>query len=143
MFSCISNPRLQRVLWAEGNEPHSILYINIQREPPVAPHILDALLEQTVTCCKEVVRVRALMPEVRCITAHETFSQACLNVHTLEVAYCILINYHPCLPKALQIHRYVVSTLLACIFSQILFFFSFQLGSAVPHALSLKLFPVS
>ncbi|XP_049272492.1 uncharacterized protein LOC119397913 [Rhipicephalus sanguineus] len=57
-------------------------------------------------CCKDVERVRALIPEeVGCITAHPTFQQACLNIHTLAVAYYALMNDRPGLLEAPEIHR--------------------------------------
>ncbi|KAH8029991.1 hypothetical protein HPB51_006404 [Rhipicephalus microplus] len=57
-------------------------------------------------CCKEVECVQPLIPEeAGCITAHPIFLQACLNVHTLEVAYYALMNDHPDFLEAPEIHR--------------------------------------
>ncbi|XP_075738736.1 P2X purinoceptor 7-like [Rhipicephalus microplus] len=57
-------------------------------------------------CCKEEECVRPLIPEeAGCITAHLIFSQACMKVHTLEVAYYALMNDHPDFLEASEIHR--------------------------------------
>ncbi|KAL3236378.1 hypothetical protein MRX96_048250 [Rhipicephalus microplus] len=77
-------------------------------------HSMETELE---SCCKEVERVWPLIPEeAGCVTAHPIFSQACLNVHTLEVAYYALRNDHPDFLKAPEIHKYVVKAFSMSLF---------------------------
>ncbi|KAH6921058.1 hypothetical protein HPB50_027951 [Hyalomma asiaticum] len=57
-------------------------------------------------CCREIGRVDALRGDGNdCITMHETFTGACLNIHALQIAYYALIEDHPALVEAPEIHR--------------------------------------
>lgn len=47
---------------------------------------MDTGLESV--CCREIGRIDALRGDGDdCITMHETFTGACLNIHALQIAY--------------------------------------------------------
>uniref|UniRef100_A0A224Z0I0 Kolobok-2 xt n=1 Tax=Rhipicephalus zambeziensis TaxID=60191 RepID=A0A224Z0I0_9ACAR len=57
-------------------------------------------------CCHEIAKVHALVPgNEQCITAHQTFQRACLDINVLQIAYYALMEDRPGVIADQEIHR--------------------------------------
>lgn len=64
---------------------------------------MDTELESL--CCKEMDRVNRLRGGDECITAHEMFRVAFLNLQVLQILYLELLEERPEVVQAPEIHR--------------------------------------
>lgn len=56
-------------------------------------------------CCRELDRVDRLRGDDDCITAHEMFAVAFLNIRVLQIMYFELLEERPEVVQAPEIHR--------------------------------------